>query len=332
MSAAVDRLVAGYYNSLPRTGANPGGLANNGHVTNFPAALVDVGVATNETGVAAVQTAELKEDVVGLKDVVVTLKDDVIALLTLASAASEAAQQSAADALAAAQGIISTSTTMLTLGLGARSLVVQTAELYQSGQRITGSVIGDPATYFYALVDEYDTVTGELDFTILDFEGAGSFDDWDVSLSGIRGPQGIQGPTGAVPSGCIVMWSGSIASIPAGWVLCDGGNGTRDLRGLFIVGAGGAYAVGATGGAVSATPTITIGATTLSTAQMPAHTHPLVGFGPPYETTANANGAGPAGTLSTGSTGGGDSHTHTGSSSAVPTLPPYYALALIQKL
>ncbi|MCQ9206772.1 MAG: phage tail protein [Omnitrophica bacterium] len=40
-----------------------------------------------------------------------------------------------------------------------------------------------------------------------------------------------------VPSGGIIMWSGSIASIPVGWVLCDGNNGTPDLRDKFIIAA-----------------------------------------------------------------------------------------------
>lgn len=39
----------------------------------------------------------------------------------------------------------------------------------------------------------------------------------------------------------IVLWSGAIADIPAGWALCDGNNTTPDLRDRFIVGAGGAY-------------------------------------------------------------------------------------------
>lgn len=84
------------------------------------------------------------------------------------------------------------------------------------------------------------------------------------------------------PSGGIIMWSGSIASIPSGWALCDGTEGTPDLRNRFIVGAGSTYAVNDTGGADSVT---------LTTAQLPSHTHG-------------------AGTLATGSAG---AHTHTGS-------------------
>lgn len=42
----------------------------------------------------------------------------------------------------------------------------------------------------------------------------------------------------AVPPGAIIMWSGDPVKLPAGWNLCDGTNGTPDLRGRFIVGYG----------------------------------------------------------------------------------------------
>lgn len=40
-----------------------------------------------------------------------------------------------------------------------------------------------------------------------------------------------------VPSGVILMWSGTVATIPSGWVLCNGGSGTPDLRNRFVVAA-----------------------------------------------------------------------------------------------
>ena len=56
----------------------------------------------------------------------------------------------------------------------------------------------------------------------------------------------------AIPSGCILLWSGSATSIPTGVVLCNGSNNPPDLRGRFIVGAGNSdYAVGAKGGTAS---------------------------------------------------------------------------------
>lgn len=37
-----------------------------------------------------------------------------------------------------------------------------------------------------------------------------------------------------IPKGMIVMWAGDDNNIPIGWHLCDGSNGTPDLRGRFI--------------------------------------------------------------------------------------------------
>ncbi|MDY0192622.1 MAG: hypothetical protein RBR93_03760, partial [Aliarcobacter butzleri] len=51
-----------------------------------------------------------------------------------------------------------------------------------------------------------------------------------------------------IPKGIISMWSGAIIDIPAGWKLCNGQDGTPDLRDKFIVGAGTSYNVGVTGG------------------------------------------------------------------------------------
>ena len=82
-----------------------------------------------------------------------------------------------------------------------------------------------------------------------------------------------------LPQGTIIMWAG--LSTPTGWQLCDGSNGTPDLRDRFIVGAGSTYSLGATGGANA----VTIDANT-----MPSHVH--------------------AYTVS-GSTATGGAHTHT---------------------
>lgn len=67
-----------------------------------------------------------------------------------------------------------------------------------------------------------------------------------------------------VPIGLISMWSGAIQNIPLGWVLCNGQNGTPDLRDRFIVGAGNKYLIGDTGGFEKVNLTI---------AQMPTHSH-----------------------------------------------------------
>jgi len=58
----------------------------------------------------------------------------------------------------------------------------------------------------------------------------------------------------AVPSGLIAMWHGTIATIPAGWLICDGGNGTPNLLAKFVEGvATAATNPGATGGSTAKT-------------------------------------------------------------------------------
>lgn len=52
------------------------------------------------------------------------------------------------------------------------------------------------------------------------------------------------------PVGTIKIWSGTVATIPTGWQLCDGTNGTRDLRNRFVLGTTNTavHPVGETGG------------------------------------------------------------------------------------
>lgn len=68
----------------------------------------------------------------------------------------------------------------------------------------------------------------------------------------------------ATPTGSIMMWSGTVADIPSGWSLCNGQNGTPDLRDRFVIGAGGSITPNQTGGNSS---------TTLVEANLPSHSH-----------------------------------------------------------
>ena len=146
---------------------------------------------------------------------------------------------------------------------------------------------------------------------------------------------GIEG----VPSGVIVMWSGSIATIPSGWYLCNGANGTPDLRNRFVVAAGtdtnnvwsfntttGAetftsgqsyVGINSTGGSVAHQMTI---------AEMPSHSH------------VYSRASSPGGGQDQSGSGSGDAVNHSnnnttsqGSSHYHENRPPYYALAFIMK-
>jgi len=134
----------------------------------------------------------------------------------------------------------------------------------------------------------------------------------------------------AVPTGVILLWSGSTGSVPSGWLLCDGTNGTPDLRDRFIVGAGNSYSVNATGGTADA---IVVSHTHSLTD--PGHTHPMpqiltnTGCGP-SPTVSNASCTATTAFNTTSNTTGITVNT-AGVSGTNANLPPYYALAYIQK-
>lgn len=119
----------------------------------------------------------------------------------------------------------------------------------------------------------------------------------------------------AHPAGLISMWHGLIANIPLGWVLCDGTNSTPDLRGRFVRGAPAATEAGGTGGADTHT---------LTTAEMPAHTHTASNQNTLYgvENSANHSATNHVTNGNTGSTGGGNAHNN---------MPAYYAILFIMK-
>lgn len=124
-----------------------------------------------------------------------------------------------------------------------------------------------------------------------------------------------------VPVGGIVIWSGSVESIPSGWHLCDGttvGEVTcPDLRDKFVLGAGSTYAVGATGGAATHT---------LTASEMPSHTHT---FTDTY-TAYSSRQYGAYNVAAVNSTTSGTTSS-AGSGAAHNNMPPYYALAYIMR-
>lgn len=170
-----------------------------------------------------------------------------------------------------------------------------------------------------------------------------------------------------IPTGVILMWSGTYNTIPTGWALCNGTNGTPNLVSKFVLGASDTVLANTTGGSTTSASTLetsgvhahdTItGNTALTEAQMPAHNHLLpgddflsVGDGiagwtaryaetVPYD-ARSITGSGVTGFMwRTSDTGSGASHAHeitadgvhTHIMNALPIMPPWYALCYIMK-
>ena len=186
-------------------------------------------------------------------------------------------------------------------------------------------------------VEPTSTSAGQLWF---DTSGAGVLKVRDKADSAY---DNVDTTSTALPAGVITLWYGSIASIPSGWALCDGSVAgsitTPDLRDSFIIGAGtgATYAVDATAamGNTGSYAGHNTGAHTLTTSEMPAHTHTALirGFTKADPGSGSQDFSDEGGTSTTSSTGGGGSHEHTGGGAHVHTgsLPPYYALCYIMK-
>jgi hypothetical protein len=147
----------------------------------------------------------------------------------------------------------------------------------------------------------------------------------------------------AFTSGMIMMWSGTIATIPTGWVLCNGSNSTPDLRNRFVIGAhsdttGVAYTT-ITGSNTTSGGTkdaVNVSHTHTATVTDPGHTHTAQ-----FQTTTGTNwGVSSDGvqiqvntSAQTGSktTGITVANSTAGVSGTNENLPPYYALAYIMK-
>lgn len=171
-----------------------------------------------------------------------------------------------------------------------------------------------------------------------------------------RNASSTSGGSGGVLPGTIVAFSGTFGGdgnrfpIPLGestpdtnWCICDGtttnGLPVPDLRGRFIMGASDTYTAGSTGGSSTHTHTMSgsVGSTTLTTSQMPSHTHSIT----TYSTLRDCGYA--SGTpmfwqftssTTTGSSGSSSSHTHSlssVSSTSASSLPLYYALSYIMR-
>lgn len=121
-----------------------------------------------------------------------------------------------------------------------------------------------------------------------------------------------------IPTGIISLWYGSIATIPSGWVLCDGTNSTPDLRNLFVVGAdadsGGAAKSTITGSALQTHTTGIVG----------THVHPVK----TSNTTVGGTTYVRVGVSATQDT---SQNTDANTGANAKNIPPFYALAYIMK-
>ena len=247
-------------------------------------------------------------------------------------------------------GASDSSTARTNLGLGSMAVQNGTA-ISVSGGTIGGTTIINTSGNI--------TGTGTNSFTG-STTSSGTLDVTGIfKLDGSAGSAGqvlVSAGVGSTPtwgdafvSGMIMMWSGTIATIPSGWVLCDGTNSTPDLTNKFIVAAdaddGGVAKTTITGSATQTggtTDSIVVSHTHTASVTDPGHTHvigsnttsggvDLGGWSGPYMVATGSRCCAWTSATQSATTGISVSNSTTGSSGTNANLPPYYALAFIMK-
>ena len=223
---------------------------------------------------------------------------------------------------------------------------------------VKGTFPGDPAGTYnlvggVATADPYTTgvIVGPRYLNSIPTKFAAidaSFVDVDDRITALEAPSGV------LVIGMILMWAGTFATIPTGWRVCDGTNGTVNLQNRFVLAAGATYPVTTTGGAASAstdtsgshTHAVSVTGTALTAAQMPVHGHPW-SHNTATQTTTTSEAAGgiltgPGGTVTAiytnttptgtsgqqiGGAGGGDAHTHAASTASTGSTHAHSVLS-----
>ena len=163
----------------------------------------------------------------------------------------------------------------------------------------------------------------------------GQGDPWDIFP--LRVPIPVVGVTFGGSDGRRAIMPGETEA-REGWILCDGGSDGKDgtvpdLRGRMILGASDEHEAGSTGGSETHSHSIsgTVGSTTLSTSQMPSHSHSYSTVNAPGSTWGQGATQLSRSDRTTGTTGGSSSHTHSlsGSARSTDSLPPFFSLVYV---
>ena len=148
--------------------------------------------------------------------------------------------------------------------------------------------------------------------------GLGGMDALTDTLKTIKTAIDADAAQRKVPTGAIVMWFGLLAAVPTGWTLCDGTQGTPDLRDKFVKGWSAGIEPGGTGGSNTHTHVATEDS-------QGGHTHDA-------HTSSVGLGAGTAVLVGPTTHASQGAHTHTLTVPTVDNQPAFKVLAFIMKL
>lgn len=233
--------------------------------------------------------------------------------------------------------IASRSSDILTVASGGRGQEGTSAQSWTNGQTRV-ELRNTKGTLDRFIQREGDVMSGDLDMDDNEIKDASLTGDWKGTAgqlvgTKLRGTEDDASNEVAVPSGGgpataggsriltvgstqqvkeaafvegqIVLWYGAAVSVPAGWAICNGSNGTPDLRDRVVIGVSGTKSLDANGGSETASgntdsggshshTVASVGAHALTVGELPAHHHKI--FATNNSSDSNADGWGKSGT------------------------------------
>jgi hypothetical protein len=218
----------------------------------------------------------------------------------------------------------STSSTSMLIEVATKAFTVQASKSYVPGQTLKIAATASPTNWMLGDVTAYDVVTGLLTVAVQYKQGSGTYAAWTISQSA---PVPL-----VIPSGSKTVWFQAVA--PVGWTQITTYTGGYAMRVVSGVGGG-------TGGSVNFTTAFTAqavtgsnSAVTLTTAQMPAHGHVYesTSYEGSVQTSASwINSVGNRNQRTSQNTGGGGSHNHTFTGTAIDLTVKYIDMLLASK-
>lgn len=216
-----------------------------------------------------------------------------------------------------------TSTTSTLIGTGSKTIVVQAGKSYVPGQTVKVAYTTDPTQWMLGDVLSYNSGTGSLVVSVAYKQGAGTYAAWTISLA--------PPATVTIPSGSKTLWWQAVA--PVGWTQ-DTTHNNKALRVVSGAGGGSGGSVDFTTAFASKAVTGTNSAVTLDATQIPSHTHTARhndGSGSVSTGGSWVNSVGNIVGTSTGATGGGGSHNHSFTGTAINLAVQYLDMLMATK-
>lgn len=160
-------------------------------LSEFPRFVTEANTLIAETNGIKDATETIRVATEAIRDTTQGYMNNAASSAAAASASEDVALGAANSATASAAsavnapGTSATSTTSMTISMDAKTLTIQTGKQFVPGQFLVVASTVSPINYMLGQITAYNTATGQLDLSIYQSGGSGTYDSWNVAMSAV---------------------------------------------------------------------------------------------------------------------------------------------------